>query len=166
MQAAALHPRVFREILGSHGHVSYDALKAHLEGTFGFTGTIARKFIAVFRDTLRVAHFRDGASERDEAFWAPDEPHPAGRPSERARVFTWPLGPEVSAELRLVGEEITRAHLERLRQYVELASIALDAEPAAPQTDALRLSSGDVTSLVPRRAAKPRRVKRSVRPGR
>ena len=83
-----------------------------------------------------------------------------------APCFTWPLGPEVSAELRLVGEEITRAHLERLRQYVELASIALDAEPATPQTDALRLSSGDVTSLVPRRAAEPRRVKRSVRPGR
>jgi len=156
---------MFRETLGSHAHASYDALKAHLEGTIGFTGTMARKFIAVFRDSLRVAHFPDGASKRDEGSQAPDEPHPAGDPSERSRVFTWPLGPEVSAELRLVGEEITRAHLERLRQYVELASIALDAEPATPMTDAPRLSSGDVVSLLPRRAAGTRRVRRSVRPG-
>jgi hypothetical protein len=166
VQAAALHPRVFRDVLGSHGHASYDALKAHVESTLGFTGRMARKFIAVFRDTLRVAHFRDGASERDEASRVPDEPHPAGGPSERARVFAWPLGPEVSAELRLVGQAITRAHLERLRQYVELASIALDAEPATQSTDAFRLSSGEVVPLLPRRAAAPRRVRRSGRPGR
>jgi hypothetical protein len=127
---------------------------------------MARKFIAVFRDTLRAAHFRDGASEPDEASWTADEPHRAGGHSERARVFTWPLGPEVSAELRLVGQEITRAHLERLRQYVELASIALDAEPATPPTDALRTSSAEVVPLLPRRAAGPRRVRRSPRPGR
>jgi len=163
VQAAALHPRVFREILGSHGHASYDALKAHLEGTLGFTGTMARKFIAVFRDTLRAAHLRDGAPKREEASRTADEPHRAGDLSERARVFTWPLGPQVSAELRLVGQEITRAHLERLRQYVELASIALDAEPAAPPTDALRGSSGEVVPLLPRRAAGPRRVRRSAR---
>ena len=163
VQAAALHPRMFREILGSHGHASYDALKAHLEGTLGFTGTMARKFIAVFRDTLRAAHLRDGAPKRDEASWTADEPHRAGGLSERARVFTWPLGPQVSAELRLVGQEITRAHLERLRQYVELASIALDAEPATPPTDALSRSSGEVVPLLPRRAAGPRRVRRSAR---
>ena len=166
VQAAALHPRAFREILGSHGHASYDALKTHLEGTLGFTGTMARKFIAVFRDTLRAAHFRDGAAEQDEASWTADEPYRAGGPSERARVFTWPLGPEVSAELRLVGQDISRAHLERLRQYVELASIALDAERATPPTDALRHSSGEVLPLLPRRAAGPRRGRRSAHPGR
>src|SRR5262249_13360259 len=73
VQAAALHPRVFRTILGSHGHASYDALKTHLEHSLGFTGTTARKFIAVFRDTLGAAGLRDGAFERCEASHA-DEP--------------------------------------------------------------------------------------------
>src|SRR5262249_19731754 len=82
VQTAALHPRVFREILGSHGHASYDALKTHLERNLGFTGTTARRFIAVFRDTLGVARFRDGAFERCEASHA-DEPYPARGPSGR-----------------------------------------------------------------------------------
>jgi len=161
VQAAALHPRMFRDILGSHGHASYDALKMHLEHALGLTGTMARKFIAVFRDTLGVARFRDGACEGDEAPHA-DEPYPARGPSGRIRLFTWPLGQEVSAELRLVGDDITAAHLGRLRQYVELASIALEAEPSTPPADAARRSAGGIVRLMPRRDAGPRRVRRTV----
>src|SRR5262245_882584 len=161
VQAAALHPRVFRAILGSHGHASYDALKTHLEHSLGFTGTTARKFIAVFRDTLGAAGFRDGAFERCEASHA-DEPYPTRGPSGRVRLFNWPLGQEVSAELRLVGDDITAAHLGRLRQYVELASIALEAEPSTPPAGAPSPSSGEIVRLLPRRDPGPRRVRRTV----
>jgi hypothetical protein len=160
VQTAALHPRVFREILGSHGHASYDALKTHLEHNLGFTGTTARRFIAVFRDTLGVARFRDGAFERCEASHA-DEPYPARGPSGRVRMFNWPLGQEVSAELRLVGDDITAAHLGRLRQYVELASIALEA-PTTPPAGAASPSSGEIVRLLPSSDAGPRRVRRTV----
>jgi hypothetical protein len=160
VQAAALHPRAFRAILGSHGHASYDALKTHLEHSLGFTGTTARKFIAVFRDTLGVARFRDGAFGSEASHT--DEPYPARGPSGRVRLFNWPLGQEVSAELRLVGDDVTAAHLGRLRQYVELASIALEAGPSTPPAGAASLSSGEIVRLLPRRDAAPRRVRRTV----
>ena len=163
VQAAALHPGVFRDVFGSHGHASYDALKTHLEHTLGFTGTTARKFIAVFRDTLRIARLRAGAAERDETSQATDEPHPVRGPSGHVRVFNWPLGQEVSAELRLAGDEITTAHLERLRQYVELVSSALEAEPSIPPTGAARPSLGKLVRLLPGHAAGPRKVRRSAR---
>jgi hypothetical protein len=166
VQAAALHPKLFREVVGSHAHASYDALKTHLEHTLGLTGTMARKFIAVFRDTLGVARFWDGSSDRDTASEATYEPHPARGLSGRVRLFNWPLGQEVSAELRLVGDEITPAHFERLRKYVELASGALEAEPSTPPTPAARSSSGEIVRLLPQRAGRPRRVKGSVQPRR
>jgi hypothetical protein len=164
VQAAALHPGIFRNVFGSHGHASYDALKTHLEHTLGFTGTMARKFIAAFRDTLRVGRLRAGASERDEASRATDEPHPVQGPSGRVRAFNWPLGQEVSAELRLVGDEVTTAHLDRLRQYVEIVSSALEAEPAVSPAGAAHPSSGKLVRLLPGHAAGPRRVRRSARP--
>jgi hypothetical protein len=70
----------------------------------------------------------------------------------------------VSAELRLVGDEITTAHLERLRQYVELVSSALEAGPPIPPTGAARPSLGKLVRLLPGHAAGPRKVRRSPRP--
>ena len=44
------------------------------------------------------------------------------------RVFSWPLSKDVSAEVRLTGEEIMLAHLGRLLQYLELAKTAIGNE--------------------------------------
>lgn len=45
------------------------------------------------------------------------------------RVFSWPLSKDISAEVRLSGaEEIKPAHLERLRQYLELAKAAVASD--------------------------------------
>lgn len=46
-----------------------------------------------------------------------------------ARVYSWALSKDVSAELRITGDSIKKSHAERLRQYVDLTMAALAAEP-------------------------------------
>lgn len=48
----------------------------------------------------------------------------AGKP----RSYSWALSKDVSAELRLVGDPLTKAEAERLRQYVDLTLGALVVE--------------------------------------
>lgn len=50
----------------------------------------------------------------------------AGKP----RSYSWALSKDVSAELRIVGDPLTKAEAERLRQYVDLTLGALVAEPS------------------------------------
>ena len=52
--------------------------------------------------------------------------------TQHTRVFTWPLPNDTTAELRLTGGTITQAHLEMLRQYLELAKAAV---PKASEGD-------------------------------
>lgn len=49
-------------------------------------------------------------------------------PGRRMQLFSWPLGKDVAAEVRVTGPEIKPAHLERLRQYLELAKEALGSD--------------------------------------
>jgi adenine-specific DNA-methyltransferase len=42
------------------------------------------------------------------------------------RQFAWPLSKDVTAEVKLTGQEITSEHIEMLRKYLELAKLALD----------------------------------------
>lgn len=44
------------------------------------------------------------------------------------RTFSWPLAKGVTAELRLTGDDIRPDHLERLRQYLELAKAAVASD--------------------------------------
>jgi hypothetical protein len=169
VRAAALQPRAFRELFASHGHASYETLKVYLQSHFGFTAPTVRSFIAAFRDTIGVARLRDEASDRSETSPAadagavattPDVRGARDSPSGHTRVFIWPLGWEVSAELRLVGEEITPAHLRRLRKFVELASLALEAGPLKQARRTDRGASGKLLRARRRRAAGPRAGRR------
>lgn len=59
---------------------------------------------------------------------------PANRvvnPEAVKREYSWPLSKEVTAEVRLTGKHVTPAHLEMLRQYLDLAKAALEADDAA-----------------------------------
>jgi hypothetical protein len=44
---------------------------------------------------------------------------------DRGRVYTWALSTTVVAELRIVGEPLTKADAGRLSQYVDLTCEAL-----------------------------------------
>ena len=167
VRVAALQPRAFRELFASHGHASYDTLKAYLEAHFGFTAPTVRSFIAAFRDTIGIARLREGASDRSETPPAADlgvMPTPLPRsardaPSGHTRVFNWPLGREVSAELHLIGAEITPAHLRRLRKFVELVSLALEPGFLNQATSSHRAGSGKIVRW-PRRGASGLRPRR------
>ena len=164
VRVAALQPRAFRELFASHGHASYDTLKAYLEAHFGFTAPTVRSFIAAFRDTIGIARLREGASDRSETPPAADVgvmPTPLPRsardaPSGHTRVFNWPLGREVSAELHLIGAEITPAHLRRLRKFVELVSLALEPGFLDQATSSDRAASGKIVRWPRGRASGPR----------
>ena len=54
---------------------------------------------------------------------APASPVPVG-----TQVFSWPLAKGVMAKVRLTGDEIKPDHLERLRQYLELAKAAVGSD--------------------------------------
>lgn len=45
-------------------------------------------------------------------------------------VYRWPLGKGLSAEVILSGGPVSAKHIERLRQYLDLAKDALEADSA------------------------------------
>jgi hypothetical protein len=112
---------------------------------------------------------REGTFDRKETPQAADVggvsmPHPPSAydgPSGHTRVFTWPLGREVSAELHLVGAEITPVHLRRLRKFVELASLALESGSPSQATSSDRAASPKIVRWPRPRASGPRPKRRS-----
>lgn len=51
------------------------------------------------------------------------------------RCYSWPLGHGTSVEVRFLGSELTPAHIELLRRYLQLAKSALsgNSQPAHPK---------------------------------
>ena len=90
----------------------------------------AKQFIVAFRDTLVLAKPSNAgydASKKSEEGNMPDAGGGSGTLKQQTRVFSWPLSKDVLAEVRLTGsEEIKPSHLERLRQYLELAKACLN----------------------------------------
>lgn len=57
---------------------------------------------------------------------------PLPSPSAPTQLFSWPLSKDVTAEVRLTGLDITSAHLELLRDYLELAKKAMQGTKQSP----------------------------------
>ncbi len=141
LKEAALKPDLFRELFESHIEASDDALRAHLLRR-DFSEAGARHLIAAFRDTLTIAKLSgsgyDSAKSPKEAEAMAGTTHEVrlgesltatdqargGKP----RSYSWALSTDSSAELRIVGDSLTKAEAERLRQYVDLTLAALVTE--------------------------------------
>jgi hypothetical protein len=52
----------------------------------------------------------------------------ASKLPDAVMIFSWPLSKEIMAEVKLTGSGIRSVHLERLRQYLELAKDAVDSD--------------------------------------
>jgi hypothetical protein len=137
IQAAAMKPDLFRELWESHPHASDDALKSHLLVKRGFSDLGAKQVIQAFRDTVSIAKLEEGGyshppvgAKAMPATLSVEAARPVPEPGRRMHVFSWPLAKDVDAEVRVTGPEIKAAHLERLRQYLELAKAALEGEDA------------------------------------
>lgn len=134
---AAMKPDIFRELYETHLDASDEALKAHLVLKKGFTEAGAKQFIAAFRDTLVLAKPSDAGYDAGKKLEEGNMSDAgmghggagAGTLKQQIRVFSWPLSKDVSVEVRLTGaEDIKPSHLERLRQYLELAKAAVSGE--------------------------------------
>ena len=53
---------------------------------------------------------------------------PAPARGGKPRTYSWALSKDVSVELRIVGDPLTKAEADRLRQYVDLTVSALVVE--------------------------------------
>ena len=154
VRTAALRPKLFREVFRSCGNAPYDALRWHLTNDLGLSSTAARTFIAAFRDALAAGRLKEAESPGLEGSPPADAGDLRG---ETSHVFRWLLSSNATAELRLFGENVEAADLERLHQYVELARLALGglerkAKPSQRSKVARR--------PLPHRKAGPRRHRR------
>src|SRR5262249_52241020 len=62
VRAAALRPKLFREVFRSHGNAPYEALRSHLTIERGLSSMVARTFIAAFRDAVAAGRLREADS--------------------------------------------------------------------------------------------------------
>ncbi len=138
LQEAALKPELFRELYQTHIEASDENLKSFLILSKQFSPAGAKQFISAFRDTVALAKPSTASYDASKPIEEGEAMTTARGDEFRAvaslqiekpglRVFIWPLSREVSAEVRLTGQEIKSAHLERLRQYLELAKAAIES---------------------------------------
>ena len=147
LRAAATDPPIFQELLASHSEADENAIRYHLVSERHFTSEGARKLAETFRETMALA----GLARREYADPQAVEPSTPSSSAPRwleqsarntgsvtvsdGSVYRWPLGRNMSAEVVLTSTSgpVTPMHLKRLRQFLELAEAALDAD--APTDD-------------------------------
>lgn len=142
VREAALAPELFRELYESHLEASDQSRKSYLIRNKGFTRRGAEFVSESFRKTVEFANLvqskdnllRDG-SLRGEAARAEESMHETvtqnrdGRaaltPSEQAGGVLWlkvPFGgSSMLVRVEVAGEMLSKAHIARVRQYLELA---------------------------------------------
>ncbi|HLC10565.1 MAG TPA: hypothetical protein VJL56_01830 [Candidatus Bathyarchaeia archaeon] len=128
IQEAALKPDIFKELAGTHAEASDDALRSHLMLTRKFTEEGTRHLIRAFRDTFALAKLKDSVYSDETNTTETEIMNPTTTPSQAikntgkhsVRVLNFMLAKDVTAEIRLVGERLKPAHLEGLKQHIEL----------------------------------------------
>jgi hypothetical protein len=137
LRKAALRPELFRQVYDSHRGASPDALQSHLVTKLSFSEGGAKGFIRSFRETLIVAELdelehgeRNVLSESETDISAVAL---SGIQKEAAdHVFTWPLSKGMTAQVTFTGgDQLTAAHLELLRRYLDLAKGAIEGQRAS-----------------------------------
>ena len=140
IKEAALKPELFRDLHATHAHASDEALQSHLIVKKGFSDAGAKLAAASYKDTLALAKLKDSgydpSANAQEKNDMPETGAAANTGSttqspKAVAVFSWPLSKCVSAEVKLTGSDIRPAHLEMLRQYLDLAKTALEDEGKA-----------------------------------
>ena len=133
VRIAALKPELFQEIIVKHENASYDALCSYLKSDRGFSERSARLFLAAFRETVSIARLdqargdgnvegdlAEGLAERASSQWqAVDD-----QEDRRTYLLRLPLDSDLVAEVRIMGKDVRREHIERLRDYLQLAKRA------------------------------------------
>ena len=156
LQQAALKPELFQQIYTSMQEASDDAVRSFLITKLDFSEAGASQFIKAYRDTMHVAQLDEPGSKplieivpsdsmqmtdnvALEMRAVPASPTYASRMPATAcqaapsQTLAVPIGPDVIAEVRLVGGtgELKQEHFDALIEYLRLAKkwAAPKAEP-------------------------------------
>jgi len=149
LRLAALSPELFAELQVTYPQSSNETLRSYLITKKGFSDTGAENCIEAFRDTQETAKLGDMVTALTTV-QPPIQPPPSSSvptvdtylpqvSSERPRqiledsvtTFRWPLSRGVSAEVRFNGD-VTPAHLDLLKQYLDVAKGAMAIEQEKP----------------------------------
>jgi hypothetical protein len=131
LKEAAEKPTLFREILATYvdSLPSDDTLRSYLIKR-GFNPSMTDRFIQVFRDTIQLAKvtadvYNVPSSEIGEM--PPMEGQSADRTTSptlasEVQVYSWALSQprRVRAELKLIGRELRKEDIERLKKHLDL----------------------------------------------
>lgn len=128
---AAGTPELFRELMASHMEASENAIRSYLLTKKGFADDGARKAAKAFRETMALAGMPEKGynpvqtQEKPEAMAGIESVQSAGsRPPDGPGILSLkvPYGAgALAVEIRVTGEPLKRAHIERVRKYLELA---------------------------------------------
>jgi len=132
IRTAAFKPEIIKELATSHGHMPNDLLRAHLISERKFSEAGADQFILALRDTLALVarvdpDYDPSMAHSDVEIRVADTTPPSdpARAALRPRMYSWALSKGISAELRIMGDPLTKVDADRLRQYVDLTVNAL-----------------------------------------
>jgi hypothetical protein len=138
---AALRPKLYAEMFGKWGVdlPSDETIRTYLKRDKDFNDLAVDGAIKSYKDTLAYAKLTESEklADADGEIEEFDEITEVRKVSEQqqlqpgrptVQVFSWPLAKDVTAEVRLTGGTIKPAHLERLRQYLDLAKAAVGTD--------------------------------------
>lgn len=142
LREAALSPELFLELQQTYPEASSDTIRSYLITKKGFSDVGADAFIKAFRDTQEIAKL--SGMEVTPITPLPQSglppagitPPPAGKgqqpppplpPGDSETTFRWPLSRGVVAEVRFIGDA-KPAHLDLLKQYLDVAKGAMEAD--------------------------------------
>lgn len=128
---AAGQPELFRELMVSHLEASENAIRSYLITKKSFVEDGARKAAKAFRETMALAgmpekgYTASETQEKPQAMAGTDTVQNTGsRSSDGVGVLSLkvPYGTgALAVDIRVSGEPLKRAHIERVRKYLELA---------------------------------------------
>src|SRR5262245_28874118 len=140
----ALKPELFREIHANFTHASDASLRAYLITKKRFTEEGAEALVKAYRETIELAKldkepYNDSEQPKEESEESMDQIEDKVETGNTRKVitrsFSWPLSPDVTAEVRITGSErIKPAHFEILRQYLNLAKVAIGGGLGDPES--------------------------------
>lgn len=137
IREAAMYPDIFRELASSHLDASDEALKSHLLIKKKFTDEGAKAFIRAFRDTVEIAKLKDAVydapkQQMEGAMAQETHIHAQGTQVQQSQrpeqLLSCKLGKNVTAEIRIIGDELKPSHLEGLLEYIDLTRKMLERE--------------------------------------
>ncbi len=152
LREAATAPAIFDELSAKYAESSNDAVRHHLVVDKKFTDDGARRLIETYRATMAVAGLSNPPYDYEHGQGDEDVPPITHRvvnvgsvtapaPSRLAvpsqKVYRWPLGRDMAAEVILSGDATLRAkHLKMLRQFIDLSIDALADDDQADDSEA------------------------------